>query len=94
MRVVRTIAEEEYVSVLTCCADDGNNTRGNLPNAGVAERQNTAGKNVKARHGAKVIDSGAAPRMGMKMPKTSQMVLAVVVTEAMAAAGACGGESV
>jgi hypothetical protein len=32
--------------------------------------------------------------MGMKMPKTSPMVLAVVVTAAMAAAGACGGESV
>jgi len=35
------------------------------------------GKSVKARHGAKVIDFGAAPKMGMKTVKPSLIVLVV-----------------
>jgi hypothetical protein len=54
-----------------------------LPNAGVVERQNTAGKNVRVRHGVKVIDFGAAPRMGMKTVKTSLITPVVVPSVVM-----------
>ena len=110
MRVVKMIAEEGYVNVLTvretyhtrstadassmqCYADGGSSTRGNLPNAGVVERQNIAEKSVRAPRGAKAIDSGAAQRMEMKTLKMFLIAPVVVQIAAMAAAVACDGES-
>jgi hypothetical protein len=75
-----------------CYADGGSNIRGSLLNVGVVERQNTAEKSVRAPHGAKVIDFGAAQRMETKKPKMSPMVPAAVPMAVMAAA-ACVGES-
>jgi hypothetical protein len=74
-----------------CYADAGSSTRGNLLNAVVVERRNIAGKSVKARHGARAIDSGAAPRMGMKMAKTSQIIRVRLTTAAMAATAYADG---
>jgi hypothetical protein len=51
------------------------------------------GKNVRARHGVKVIDFGAAPKMGMKTVKTSLIAL-VVVPSAVTVVVACVDESV
>ena len=111
MRVVKMIAEEAYVNVLTvretyhtrstadasssmqCYADGGSSTRGNLPNAGVVERQSIAEKSVRALRGAKAIDSGAAQRMEMKTLKMFPIAPVVVQIAAMAAAVACDGES-
>jgi len=110
MPVVKMIAEEGYVNVLTvreiyhtrstadapsiqCYADGGSSTRGNLPNAGVVERQSIAEKSVRARLGAKAIDSGAAQRMATKTLKMFPIAPVVVQMAAMAAAVACDGES-
>lgn len=51
------------------------------------------GKNARVRHGVKVIDSGAAPRTGMKTAKTSLITLVVVPSEVMVVV-ACDDESV
>jgi len=73
--------------------DGGSNTHGNLPSAGAVERQNTVGKSVRARHGAKVIDFGAVLKMGMKTVKTSQIILGAEPLAVMAGV-ACVDESV
>jgi len=92
MHVVKMIVEEGYVSVLTCYADGGSNIRGNSPSADVAERRNTAGKSVRARHGAKAIGSGAAPKMETMTAKMCPIAL-VVVPMAPVGAVVCGGEN-
>jgi hypothetical protein len=51
------------------------------------------GKIVRARHGAKVIDFGAVPKMVTKTVKTSLIVLAVEPLAVMVAV-ACVDESV
>jgi hypothetical protein len=93
MRVVKTIAEEGFGSVPTCCADGGSNSRGNLPSVGVVERQNTVGRNVRARRGVKDIGFGAVPRMEMRTVKTS-LTTHVVVPSAVMVAVVCVDESV
>jgi hypothetical protein len=51
------------------------------------------GRSVRARHGAKVIDFGAVPKMVTKTAKTSLIVLAVEPLAVLVAV-ACVDESV
>ncbi len=54
-------------NAMQCFADVGNSTRESSPSVEDAARPSTVEKNVRAPRGAKVIDSGAARGIQMKM---------------------------
>jgi hypothetical protein len=58
MLVEKTKRTVAFGSVLTCNAENGNDSPVNLQNVADAEKQNIAARLVKVRHGVKVIDGG------------------------------------